>query len=189
VHDRSVGSSALSRSMPERLFFALWPDEERRLGLQRVVSGLPRRHGREPHPEDLHLTLAFLGEVVPDRRACAERAADGVHARSFSLIFDQVGYWPRPRILWCGASDRPEPLLGLLADLNRGLVGCGFEPDRRPFAPHVTLARKAPPIDPRALDPPLVWPVSAFVLAGSRLGERPSYRVLRQWGLSHDVPP
>lgn len=173
--------------MAERLFFALWPGEEQRSRLLGVLSALPKHHGREPDPEDLHITLAFLGDVDPERRACAERAADAVRGDPFALLIDRVGYWPRPRILWCGASDRPEPLLRLLGDLNRGLHVCGFVPDRRPFVPHVTLARKARPIDPRPVDPPLVWAVDAFALVVSRPGERPSYQVLRRWALSYDA--
>jgi RNA 2',3'-cyclic 3'-phosphodiesterase len=187
VRPGGVGPATGSFSMPDRLFFALWPGNEERQGLQGVLSGLPKRHGREPHPADLHLTLAFLGEVDPARRVCAERAADGVHAGPFLLVLDRVGYWPRSRILWCGATERPEPLLRLLADLNRGLLGCGFVPDRRPFAPHLTLARKAPPIEARSVEPPLSWAVDSFALVGSRLDERPSYQVLRRWPLVHDA--
>jgi 2'-5' RNA ligase len=175
--------------MADRLFFALWPGEEQRSRLLAVLSALPRHHGREPHPDDLHITLAFLGDLDPERRACAERAADAVRCKAFSLLLDRVGYWARPRILWCGASDCPEPLLRLLGDLNRGLRACGLVPDSRPFVPHVTLARKASPIDPRPVDPPLLWPVDAFALVVSRLGERPSYQVLRRWPLSHDASP
>ncbi|MEJ2325356.1 MAG: RNA 2',3'-cyclic phosphodiesterase [Chromatiaceae bacterium] len=173
--------------MPERLFFALWPGEEQRSRLLAVLSVLPKHRGRERHPDDLHITLAFLGDLNPKRRTCAERAADAVHGEPFPLLIDRVGYWPRPRILWCGASDRPEPLLRLLGDLNRGLRAWGFVPDRRPFVPHVTLARNARPIDPRPVDPPFVWAVEAFALVGSHPGERPSYQVLRRWPLSHDA--
>jgi RNA 2',3'-cyclic 3'-phosphodiesterase len=173
--------------MAERLFFALWPGQEQRWAFQEILAALPRRHGREPHPDDLHMTLAFLGEIASDRRACLEQAADRVRTAPFLLLFDRVGYWPRSRILWCGASDRPAPLLDLLAALNGGLRGCGLEPDRRAFAAHVTLARKAPVLGRRDLDPPLLWSVDSFVLAASHLGERPSYQVLRRWPLVHDA--
>jgi len=168
----------------ERLFFALWPDAAVRRRLVELCAGLPRHHGREPHPEDLHLTLAFLGELDTERRGCAEAAADRVRAEPFLLRLDQVGYWPRPRILWCGASECPESLLGLLATLHHGLLRCGFAPERRPFVPHLTLARKAPRLDGLRLDPPIDWPAAELVLAGSRLGERPSYQVLRRWALA-----
>ncbi|MCU0833613.1 MAG: RNA 2',3'-cyclic phosphodiesterase [Chromatiaceae bacterium] len=174
--------------MTERLFFALWPDAAVRRGLLKICGDLPRYHGREPHPEDLHLTLAFLGEIDAERRRCAEEAADRVQAEPFRLRLDRVGHWARPRILWCGASDCPTSLLGLLAGLNQGLLGCGFTPERRPFVPHLTLARKAPRLEAFELDPPLDWLVAEFVLVGSRLGERPSYQVLRGWPLAlHDA--
>jgi 2'-5' RNA ligase len=168
----------------ERLFFALWPDAAVRRGLIQIRADLPRQHGRKPHPEDLHLTLAFLGEIDSGRRGCAEAAAERIRAEPFLLRLDRVGYWARPRILWCGASECPESLLEVLAALNHGLLGCGFAPERRPFVPHLTLARKAPRIEAFDLDPPLDWPVADFVLVGSRLGERPSYQVLRRWALA-----
>lgn len=174
--------------MSERLFFALWPDAAVRRGLLKIYAALPRHHGREPHPEDLHLTLAFLGEIDAERRRCAQAAADRVRAQPFRLRLDRVGHWARPRILWCGASECPEPLLDLLAGLNQGLLGCGFAPERRPFVPHLTLARKAPRLAAFDLAPPIDWPVTELVLVGSRLGERPSYQVLRRWPLAlHDA--
>ena len=170
--------------MTERLFFALWPDAAVRRGLLKICADLPRHHGREPQPEDLHLTLAFLGEIDVERRRCAEGTADRVRAEAFRLRLDRVGYWARPRILWCGASECPASLLDLLAGLNQGLLGCGFAPERRPFVPHLTLARKAPRLEAFELDSPLDWPVADFVLVSSRLGERPSYQVLRRWPLA-----
>ena len=170
--------------MGERLFFALWPDPEVRRGLDEILRQLPAHHGKSPHREDLHITLVFLGELEEVRRRCAEAVADRLAGEPFRLRLDRVGYWPRPRILWCGASLVPEPLVELVGGLNRGLRGCGLKPERRAFAAHVTLARKARRVQPRELAQPLDWPVREFALIASRLDRPPPrYEVLGRWSL------
>jgi len=167
----------------ERLFFALWPGERERGALTRIQDELADHRGRRTHPEDLHITLVFLGDLDPKRRACAEEAANRVQAAPFSLYLNRLGYFPRARIRWCGASERPQPLLDLLHALNGGLLSCGFHPERRPFEPHATLARKARPLPARELEHPVAWPVSEFALVIARPGECPRYRVVRRWPL------
>jgi 2'-5' RNA ligase len=168
----------------QRLFLALWPDAEVRAGLERVRDEATRGKGRPTHSGDLHATLVFLGALTAERRACVERAADAVRGPAFGLTLDRLGYWPRPRILWCGPSLVPDALRGLVAALQQGLAGCGIEPDRRPYSAHVTLARKARPLAPRPLETPLPWQVSDFALVASRLGgDPPHYEVLRRWAL------
>lgn len=167
-----------------RLFFALWPDESVRRELVRVQSSLPRHGGRENHPNDLHVTLVFLGAVESERQACVEAVASGIQSRPFDLLIDQVDYWSRPRIPWCGPSEIPGPLSALVADLKEGLRRCEFEPETRPYAPHVTLARKARPIAPFPLEKSMAWPVREFVLAESNPNaSQPVYSVLRRWAL------
>ena len=151
--------------------------------LTRIQRLLPAGPGRLTHPEDLHITLVFLGALDLEGRACAEGVADLVRAPPFALSLDRLGCFPRVRVLWCGASESPQPLLNLLYALESGLLGCGFRPARRSFKPHVTLARKAHPLSARGLEQPVDWPVSDFALVAGRPGERPRYRVERRWPL------
>lgn len=169
--------------MTERLFFALWPGERQRDTLLSIQRDLPDRRGRLAHPQDLHLTLVFLGEVEPGARTCAEEVAGMVRSGPFTLTLDRIGYFPRARILFCGASSHARALGELLNALDSGLIRCGFRPERRRFAPHVTLSRKARPLSVRALADPVYWPVSEFALVLARPGERPRYRVVRTWPL------
>jgi len=170
---------------PQRLFFALWPDRTVRsavAGLGRAIEG---HGGRLSHPEDIHLTLVFLGEVTEERLGCASRVADGVTAPALELVLDRVGYWPRPRVLWCGCRAAPEPLLALVDGLQQRLRGCGFRPEQRPYQAHLTLARHAHEVAGFELEHPIAWPVSEFVLAGSEPGgPPPRYRILRRWPLA-----
>ena len=168
----------------QRLFFALWPDEGVRAGLAGLARSLPEHKGRSPHPMYQHVTLVFLGELDAAERACAEGAAGALDGEPFELAIDRVGYWPRPRILWCAPSVTPEPLLQLVQDLQEGLRACGLKPERRPYAPHITLARKARGVRGFEMDRPIPWRVRGFVLVASvDTPPPPRYQVLREWPL------
>lgn len=167
-----------------RLFFALWPDTQVRRGLYVLQSELSCHRFKATHPEDMHVTLAFLGDVEAEQQACVEAVADQVVAPAFDFTIDQLGFWSRPRILWCGPTHTPDPLNVLVRDLWAGLQGCGFEPERRPYAVHVTLARKARSARFREVEKPFPWQAREFVLVASRMGGAPPrYEVLRRWAL------
>jgi 2'-5' RNA ligase len=107
-------------------------------------------------PENLHLTLKFLGAVpeaqLPDLRAPLEKAA-GRH-RPFSLGFGGAGVFPprgRPRVVWIDLAAGAGEMAALQADVEAGLEPLGFPPEKRPFSPHLTIGRAREPGDPGAL--------------------------------------
>lgn len=169
----------------ERLFFALWPPAEAARQLYALARGCHAGCGGRLMPRDnLHLTLAFLGDTPAERRLAAEAAADGVVGVPFDLSLDRLGYWKHNRILWAGCTQVPEALQALAAELAARLREAGFELEKRPFAAHLTLLRNAAP--PAELPAPegIAWSVDAFVLAASRLGPGGSrYEILRRWPL------
>lgn len=169
---------------PERWFLAVWPDARVRDALVRQASGAVPRGARLTHPDDLHLTLVFLGELPPVRRWCVISVADAVEAKPFALEIDRIGHFARSRVLWCGPSSVPDALLGLVRTLQAGLVDCGIPPERRPYRPHLTLARKVSAYEGRDLPAPVHWPVGELVLAHGVSGARPRYRIHRRWPLS-----
>ncbi len=124
-----------------RLFVAIdFPDAVNRR-LAGLCGGVPG--ARWLPPEQLHLTLRFIGEVEGDAFADIAEALSAIRAAPFTVRLAGVGHFPprgQPRVLWAGVEDG-----AALADLNRQieshLRGLGLEPDRRNFAPHVTLAR------------------------------------------------
>lgn len=165
-----------------RLFFALWPDQATRKRLAAVQKEFSDRPGRFNHPQDLHITLVFLGPVEEARMGCVVDAANRVSPVPFSLSIDHFSSWKKPNILWCGPSITPQPLTQLVTDLETELAGCGFPPEKRRYTPHVTLARKIQAGESGQLANFLHWPVEGFVLVGSGgQGPGPRYRVLKKW--------
>lgn len=169
-----------------RLFFALWPDTA---GAEALAAAVRAAHqscgGRPTGRDDLHLTLAFLGDATAERLAAAEEAAAGVAAAPFDFVIDRLGCWPHNRILWAGCTETPPPLAALARDLAERLRAAGFVLDARPYAPHVTLRRQAD--CSRAAPPaaPVPWTATEFVLAESRrtpAGGR--YTVIGRWPLA-----
>ena len=171
---------------PRRLFIALWPDA----GLQGKLHALGGEllagsRGRRLPPENLHLTLAFLGHVNAERQACLERVASAIRLPAFTLTLDQAGFWPRKGILWAGGTP-PESLLALVHGINQGFRTCGLEPETRPFQVHLTLARNVRGLRLHRdhVIAPLAWEVSQFALVASQtLPEGARYEVLRTWTL------
>jgi 2'-5' RNA ligase len=169
----------------QRYFFALWPDKAVRDRLSALAQTSQPEKGRRHSVDDLHITLVFLGQIVPSQLRCIEDVADTIRGRVFELSIDHTGYWPRPRIFWASPRETPQALSQLVADLNNGLMGCGHEPERRSYKPHVTLYRKAHRTFPTQLAEPIIWQVNEFVLASSANPDSSGtrYQVLRRWGL------
>ena len=167
-----------------RLFFALWPDD----GVRAQLAGWSRElhalcGGRPTRPENLHVTLAFLGSVEEARVAEVERAAGTVRPRACPLILDQPGYWKHNRIAWAGASVVPAELEALVADLRGALTKSGIGFDSKGFVSHVTLLRdsREPKVMPELK--PIEWKIEGFALVQSVTLPRGSrYEVLQSWG-------
>jgi 2'-5' RNA ligase len=157
-----------------RLFFALWPPAETAAALHAWANNL---EGRPTRPENIHLTLAFLGEADPIK-ACA--AARRVQGERHDLPIEHAEYWRHNKIVWVGPREIPEPLDKFVKALHAELAGDGFVLEARRFAAHVTLLRKAPrPAEMPAL-PELSWPALEFALVESVHGR---YRTLEAFQL------
>lgn len=96
-------------------------------------------------PQAIHLTLRFLGDGIdPIRLTPIKKALASVNAAPFTVTLHGVGRFPpgkRPaRVLWAGVAEQPA-LLTLQAAVEQALNVVGFEPEARPFSPHITLAR------------------------------------------------
>lgn len=138
-----------------RLFVALDLPPEVKSRLSGISGGIPGL--RWVAPENYHLTLRFIGEVDRVEAEGVDEALAGIRAPAFDLTLQGVGIFQRGgeragkvQALWVGA-ERTPGLAHLAAKVETALQRVGLPPERRRFAPHVTLARgdngSAPPLD------------------------------------------
>ena len=159
-----------------RHFFALGFPPATRQAIAQVQQRLRRAAptARCPAEGNLHLTLAFLGEVPPARLEDATAALEALSPRRLALRLSQIGQFPQEGGLWwAGAGPRPRlfaPRGELTSPLGRR--GLWYQPGE--FRPHVTLARKvsfpgeAPGVE-ALLPQPLAAPCGRVSLVRSQL--------------------
>ena len=124
-------------------------------------------------PEDYHVTLKFLGDLpeTAQPELIASALLTAALTAPFEVGLTGTGAFPslaRPNVIWVGVRDAP-PLTALAARLEAALAAVGHLPERRPYRPHVTVARCRPartagewPAPSEHLFP--FWRVTRFVL-------------------------
>jgi len=166
----------------KRLFFALWPDESTRQACAEVVKPLKRAGGKRVLPENLHVTLVFLGSVDEATEAALISAANAIVVPKLTITFDRLDFWRKPRILCLTGRTEGSELKTLVVELNAVSQVLGIETDTRPYTPHVTLIRKIKDAKPITFEP-IVWQSDSFCLVESHtLPEGVEYRVIKEWG-------
>jgi 2'-5' RNA ligase len=136
-------------------------------------------------PANIHLTLAFLGDVSPGRAKrlaeCARRAGGAGH----TIALEEARYWKHNRVVWAGPRAIP-PALGALAEsLSRELTAADFPTETREFNAHVTLIRQARL--PRTLPglPTIAWQVNELLLVRTQLSSTgSSYSIMERFALT-----
>ncbi len=162
-----------------RLFVALDLPDDLRDALSALCGGVPG--ARWVPEENYHLTLRFVGEVPGWQAQEVDEALAGIRAPAFDMTLRGVGIFEKAgRIasLWVGV-EKSEPLMFLQAKVETALQRIGLPPERKRFAPHVTLARtdRAPPdkavafVQAHNLFRAAPVPVEGFTLYSSRLGK------------------
>jgi RNA 2',3'-cyclic 3'-phosphodiesterase len=119
------------------------------LRLQAMCGGVPGAFWEAP--ENLHLTLRFIGEVPGDVAEDIGYALAEVRHAAFDLELAGVGHFssgPVVRVLWAGLRKSPE-LTGLRKRIEAALRRIDLPPDGRRFIPHVTLAKLDDPSVPK----------------------------------------
>ncbi|RBO54245.1 RNA 2',3'-cyclic phosphodiesterase [Rhodovulum sp. BSW8] len=162
-----------------RAFAAIALPPEIRESLVRLQAGLPS--GRPAPPENLHLTLVFLGELPEPVLEDVHLAFAAIRADRFDLTLSGLGLFggARPRNLHACLLENAA-LCHLQARLETAARRAGASPERRRFSPHVTLATLRPGQgDPGRLERAVIagsdfragpFPVESFGLYRSELG-------------------
>lgn len=163
-----------------RLFFALVPDAKTRAAIWRSTrAAVAKSGGRSVPAANLHVTVAFLGDVDV---AALQRAANvgPFNIGPFELGLSRCQRSPRGRVLWLAPAAIPAELIELEQTLWQQLQTLGFKRERRPFRPHMTLARQARAVDAEPID--LRWHVGELTLVESAPSERGRhYLPLASW--------
>lgn len=124
-----------------RLFIAIDLPDAAKQQLAQIQRQLEGSLLRFVDPAILHLTLKFLGEVLPEKLPDLKNALAQIEYRSFRAQLKGLGAFPNlrnPRVIWVGFHS--PAIYELHRLLEQKLIPLGFEPDRD-FHPHVTLAR------------------------------------------------
>jgi RNA 2',3'-cyclic 3'-phosphodiesterase len=147
-----------------RLFVALEIPSDIRVKLAAVIKELraleppssaqTKQKVRWVRPENLHVTLKFIGEAAPEKLDAIHTTLSTVrYSQPIEVHFQGLGFFPnerRARVLF--VSIEASPNLTLIAgDVDQGLEKLGFPRETREFTPHLTLARIEPPGMPREL--------------------------------------
>ena len=166
---------------PLRLFFAIPCSPQ----LARDIVDWRDRNpleGKPVAPENLHLTLAFLGSQPRGQVEALAALAASLTPTAFTLHLDRLARW-KNGLLHLAPSQVPPALADLERSLREQLLISGFSLETRPFKPHLTLARHCPRL-PASPTPTFDWPATEFALYASENTAKGSrYHVLGHWPL------
>ena len=112
---------------------------------QRIRIAAPSASIRWVEPANLHVTLWFIGEVDETRANALRSSMQPLFATPrFDVKLEGLGAFPPggpPRVIWIGVAAGREPLVALHGEIRDRLAPLGYEPEARPFSPHLTVAR------------------------------------------------
>jgi RNA 2',3'-cyclic 3'-phosphodiesterase len=180
-----------------RTFVAVFPPPEVRKALVGAARELPVvGEVRWVRPENVHLTLKFLGDVLEDLPGRVAEVLEPVRERHKPFEAEPAGFGAFPsarraRILWAGIGEGSEPLRALAEDVEASLEPLGFEREDRVYMPHLTLGRaRRRPVVLEAVESPSTVPgfsVRHVELVQSVRGDAGvTYSTLATYPLSED---
>lgn len=174
-------------SESKRVFFAIEiPTKIQRQIVRWRADNFPDDAGRPVAAANMHITLAFLGEISAEKQAALATLAGRIRQPGFTLHLDDAGQWLRSRVVWLGTRQPPRGLLQLANLLRAQAARSGCYQSPQPFHPHLTLLRNTAHAVPIPA-PGFHWeiPVSEFVLYESNfINGRTRYTPLQRWTLS-----
>ena len=168
-----------------RLFFALNPDARARRGIASVQRRLDLP-ARQVPARNLHLTLAFLGNVETARIPELLTIGSGLGFSPCTLVLNRFGSFPRSGVGWLGSDQLPGALVSFQNVLASRLIEHGFRVDARRWQPHVTLYRNLRKPCGRMSIEAVCWTINGYCLMKSTHTETGLvYDPLGQWATAY----
>lgn len=146
-------------------------------------------------PENLHITLAFLGDITHAQASSLDGALSRIGGRPFGIATGRAGGpggLAAPRVIWLSMAEGARELERLASSVARAAASCGIELEAKKFRPHMTLARvrgEARPLpreiaDELASAPQASWTCASFALMRSELSRSgPTYTAIARYDL------
>jgi 2'-5' RNA ligase len=128
-----------------------------RASLERPNDGL-----RWSAPESWHVTLQFLGATTPAQCDCVVSQLRELHCGPVPVKLEGLGFFERSGVFFAGVRLSPE-LIKLQKSVVAATTPCGFQPEDRPYHPHITLARNRGRESGVRILKPRVGPAPEFV--------------------------
>lgn len=138
---------------------------------------------------NLHITLAFLGQVTHQQKQQLLLKAKGIQHPYIQLRCQSINYWKRSKVVWLGCDSIPSSLERLANDLKELAIASGLPQESRRYTPHFTL-KKGVTIPPAQKETchPIDFTFSSFGLYCSETIHKhgkssAQYKCLHQWPL------
>ncbi|WP_227936544.1 RNA 2',3'-cyclic phosphodiesterase [Alkalihalobacillus deserti] len=180
--------------MQSHYFLAVPLPIELKKEIKRTIEDETLSFKRWVHEEDYHITLVFLGACTEEQLEKIQRkcSIELAKSESFSLEFSTLGTYGKkeePRIFWLGVKD--QPLLHVLRKKVSAICEeVGFKQEKRPFSPHITVARKWVGVERyqeefvKDIKLNKKWKVDKVILYKSVLSEEPKYKEIGVFSLN-----
>lgn len=187
------------RSMQRHYFMALKLPDETKTKLANICNLIRNEHHFKTwvHPDDFHITLAFLGAASLEQLQKLQELLNekmSITEGGFSLQINQFGFFgneQHPRIFWAGVEEE-HCLYTLQKQVAYVCEEVGFQLDKRPYAPHITLARKHIESDCNSLNSQQWWrrfgenirfQADEVVIYETHIEKQPKYHVLHSYSV------
>ena len=123
-----------------RLFIAINLNDEIKDALMDIQDTMRNYgvRGKETTPENMHLTLAFIGEYDDPKRV--KEVVESIEIRPFEIKLSGIGAYGD---LWWVGTENSAPLMAISRRLRRALAEAGIPFDKKKFSPHITIIRRA----------------------------------------------
>lgn len=129
----------------------------------------------------------FIGQVdASELEALLEAGhqTEELGIKAFDLVFDGIRYWKHNRIVYVAVSALPPELMQLVNGLQFAVSDAGYQAEKRPYVPHVTLMKRASCAALPELPGPVIWQVREWMLVKSEQTSGGSvYSPVHRWSL------